>query len=203
METRKVGDNTLNLSIIIPCKSGHDDPHIVGMVEATERICPNAQIIVSSDRYGRGKGWALREGLQHAQGDIICFIDGDLDIDPGWIPELMYCLQGCDIVIGKKPITGLWKRRVITFCSRLFIGTLFGLWCDTQTGIKMFRRNALPQWQDDSFAFDIEILSKAKKAKAVIRECPIEVNIRKNMPTRSILRFIKGALKIRLRLWAR
>lgn len=182
------------LSIIIPCKN---EPDIVEMMEATQLACPDAEIIVASDRHGQGKGWALREGLKHAKGNFICFIDGDLDIDPGWIPELLYCLRGHDIVVGRKPVSGLLSRRIITHCSRLFIGVLFGLWIDTQTGIKVFRRSSLPTWRDNSFAYDIEILSKARKAGARICQVPVEVRIRKAMPTRSILRFIKGALKIK------
>lgn len=185
------------LSIIIPCKN---EPAIDQMLIETEKWCPDAQIIVSSDRYGYGKGWALREGLKHATGDIICFIDGDLDINPGWIPELVYWLNSADIVVGRKSISGRLDRKIITFFSRLFIGALFGLWCDTQTGIKVFRRNHLPEWRDNSFAYDLEILSKAIKAGSRIAECHVEVNIRKNMPGRSILRFIRGAFGIKWRL---
>lgn len=185
------------MTIIIPCKNERD---IAEMMLETEKACPNADIVIASDRDGKGKGWALREGLKHARGSIICFIDGDLDIDPGFIPELYYCLSGADIVVGRKPITGPWHRRIITYCSRIFIGLMFGLWIDTQTGIKMFRRSALPSWNNDSFAFDIEILCKAKRAGAVIREVPVSVNVRKAMPARSILRFIKGTLQIRASL---
>jgi len=186
------------LSIIIPCKN---EPEIVRMMEETEKSCPEAEIIVSSDRYGRGKGWALREGLKHAKGDHVCFIDGDFDIGPYWIPILAQRLQENDIVVGRKSLKGLWSRRVITYCSRIFIGLLFGLWIDTQTGIKLFRRAALPSWKDDSFAYDLEILSKAKRSGAKIIEVPIKVNIRKKMPVHSIIRFIKGAFRIRLNLW--
>lgn len=185
------------LSIIIPCKN---EPDIVEMMELTERACPNSEIIVASDRDGRGKGWALRQGLKHAKGEFVCFIDGDLDIHPAWIPELFYCLQACDIVVGRKEVGGILSRRLITACSRVFIGVLFGLWFDTQTGVKLFRRSALPTWEDDSFAFDLEILSKAKRAGARITEVPVDVHIRKGMPAKSILRFIKGAMKIKWRL---
>ena len=189
--------NQAMLSIIIPCKSAHNDPHIVKMVQETEKFCPNSEIIISSDRYGKGKGWALRQGVEHAKGDIICFIDGDLDISPGWIPELYHYIHRNDIVIGKKSITGIFSRRIITFCSRAFIGLLFGIWLDTQTGIKMFKRSSLPTWKENRFAYDIEILSKAKKAGAKIIEVPVEVNIRKKMPIKSILIFIKDSLKIK------
>lgn len=192
------------LSIIIPCK---DEPNILDMVETTEiyikAVEPTAQIIISSDRYGRGKGWALRQGLREATGDVICFIDGDLDIHPANINMMLIQIKYYEakIVVGRKTINGLPSRILISLCSRLFIGLLFGLWMDTQTGIKMFRRECLPSWDDDSFAFDIEILSKAKREHTAIKEIPVFVKIRKKMPGRSILRFIRGALAIRWKLW--
>ena len=188
------------LSIIIPCKK---EPDIHEMMRETETFCPGAQIIVSSDQQGRGKGWALRQGVAHATGQYIAFIDGDLDISPYYLRQFQRVLDwdsSVHVVIGRKPISGLWSRRIITLCSRLFIGTVFGLWCDTQTGVKMFRRECLPSWSDDSFAFDLEILSKCKRAGYKVREFPVTVSIRKKMPTRSILRFIRGALKIKWRL---
>lgn len=182
------------LSIIIPCKN---EPSIVDMLEETEKVFPDAQIIVSSDRYGYGKGWALYKGLQHATGDIIAFIDGDLDIHPSEIQSLMSRLHDSDVVVGRKKLPNKLSRKVITFCSRIFIGLMFNLWIDTQTGVKVFKREFLPEWKDESFAFDIEILSKAKKMGARISEVPVNVRIRKSMPLRSITRFIWGAIKIK------
>ena len=192
------------LSVIIPCKEAHRSEQIMKMLAETERWCPEsagtAEIIIVNDRYGRGKGFALREGVKNAKGDCICFIDSDLDIHPSWIDVLHSNLERFDIVIGRKPIEGRISRRIITFCSRIFIGVLFGLWIDTQTGIKMFKRSALPDWSDNSFAFDIEVLSKAKRAGAKITEFPITANITKSMPFRSILQFIRGAINIKWRL---
>lgn len=182
------------ISIIIPCKN---EPNIVDMMVETEREFPEAQIIVSSDRYGYGKGWALLNGLQHATGETIVFIDGDLDIHPSEINKLLPRLSDSDIVVGRKKLPDNPSRKVITFCSRLFIGVLFGLWIDTQTGVKVFKRKFLPNWEDESFAFDIEILSKAKKLGAEITEVPVNVTITKSMPLRSITRFIWGAIKIK------
>lgn len=185
------------LSIIIPCKN---EPDIVEMMVETERLFPHSQIVVSSDRHGQGKGWALRRGLEEANGQIICFIDGDLDIHPREILAMLPGLQDHDIVVGRKEIQGLWHRKVITACSRIFIGIVFGLWFDTQTGVKLFRRDYLPEWKNNSFAYDLEILYKAKEMGAKIIECPVNVNIRKAMPGRSITRFLHGALQIRWEL---
>lgn len=190
------------MSIIIPCKN---EPDITSMMLETEKYCPEARIIVASDRYGRGKGWALRFGLEEAQGDIICFIDGDLDINPLYIDYLYTYIKSdkADIVVGKKYISHCpLSRRIVSKCARLFIWLLFRLPFDTQTGIKVFRRDALPDWEENGFAFDLEILYKAHKAGKRILEVEVPVTIRKKMPTRSIIKFIIQAIKIRWRLRA-
>lgn len=184
-----------SLSIIIPCKQEKD---IVTMMVEVEKCHPEAQIIVSSDRYGRGKGWSLRQGLKEATGRIIVFIDGDMDIHPKEIHKLLPSLNNNDIVVGRKKASGSLIRKTITLCSRMFITLLFGICIDTQTGVKVFKRRCLHDWKDDSFAFDIEILYKAMKEGYRIKEVDVEVNIRKGMPFRSITRFIYGALRIRL-----
>ena len=183
------------ISIIIPCKK---EKNIAEMMIETEKCFPDAQIIVSGDRYGYGKGWALREGLKEAVGEIIVFVDGDLDIHPKEINKVVNGLLIYDIVVGTKKPSGPWHRKVITVCSRLFVEILFGLNMDTQTGLKAFKRDCLPRWKDNSFAFDIEILHKAKKKGYTIGERDIQVTIKKAMPIKSIIRFIYGAIKIKL-----
>jgi len=186
------------LSILIPSR---DEPDIQKMAEETEIICrelyPESQIIICNDRQGRGKGWALREALVYATGDIICFIDGDLDIHPRMIKRLIHHLREFDIVVGKKDMRGLWSRYVITLLSRLYIYLVFGIKVDTQTGIKIFRCNALPVWLCDSFAFDIEILYKAKKAGASMFEVTVEAKSLTRMKWLSIWKTLIESFKIR------
>lgn len=190
-----------NLTVIIPTRK-EQDIHV--MMEETEALCPGAQIVVSHDRYGKGKGWCLRQGLKEANGDLICFIDGDKDIHPYYIAKFCEILRNDEhihVVVGKKTLNYRWDRCLITVGSRLFIGLLFGLWFDTQTGIKVFRRHNLPSWHNDSFAFDVEIMARCKRLGYRVMQYPINVNIRKGMPGRSILRFIRGCLQIKLRFF--
>ena len=185
----------MRLTVIVPSKN---EKNVVQMVDDIEKLSP-AQIVIYNDRYGRGKGWAIREALKEATGDVICFIDADRDIPARMINRLIPFLEDYDIVIGKKRLTGSWQRKVITLFSRVFIGLVFGLWIQTQVGIKVFKRSALPSWDNDSFAFDIEILSKAKKAGMRIIEVPVEVSINKGMPLSSIFKFMRGAAQIKCR----
>jgi glycosyltransferase involved in cell wall biosynthesis len=183
----------MKLSILIPNKC---EDNIVPMLEACEREFPEAQTITAVDRHGRGKGWALREALRHCEGDVVAFIDGDMDIHPRMIRRLLPFIQDYDIVVGKKQIRGLLSRRILTLCSRLYIWVLFGLNIDTQTGVKLFRREAIPHWVTNDFSFDVEVLAKAKRANRYIIEVPVDVQGSKPMKVKSILKCLWSSFKI-------
>jgi glycosyltransferase involved in cell wall biosynthesis len=186
------------LSVIIPDYNAFE-------AQETTYVCrryfPDAQIIRATDLEGRGKGWAIREGLKKAEGDIICFLDADMDISPRMILRLLPFLNDYDMVVGSKGINkGLLQRRIITYLSRIYIRLLFGLRVHTQTGIKLYKREAIPEWKSDGFAFDIEILSKAKKNGFTMIEVPVEATITKGMKWKPILKTLMETLKIRFLL---
>lgn len=182
------------ISIIIPNRM---EENILRTHESIFALYPSFQVITVNDRDSRGKGWALKQGLKFASFDYIAFLDGDMDIHPSELDKLIRRISTCDVVVGKKEISGPWHRKVITYLSRVFIKILFSFDFDTQTGIKIFKSRYLKQWKCNSFAFDLEVLKNAKDMGAVIKEVPIEVSIKKAMPGKSILKFIVDAIRIR------
>lgn len=185
------------MSVVIP---NHLESKIHEVISDVEILFPDCQIIVAVDRYSRGKGWAVREALSQATGEIVCFIDGDGDIHPSMINRLLPLLNDYDIVVGKKEIIGMPSRKLLTLLSRLYIRMFFGIPVDSQTGIKLFRGYALPVWKSNSFAFDIEILSKAKKAGFSMTEVTVEAKIVKRMRLKSIISALKESIKTWLEL---
>jgi len=182
------------ISIIIP---DYNEPNIKLMKAETRRYFPSAEIIIVHDLNGKGKGRAVREGLAQATGDLIAFLDADLDIHPKMINRLLPFLEDYDIVVGMKGIEkGLLKRRFITYLSRAYIRVMFGLKCDTQTGIKLFKREAIQNWKTNGFAYDIELLMKAKKKGYTMVEVPIDAKITVGVSLKAILRTFKESLKI-------
>jgi len=186
------------LSIIL---ASAQEPNILAMMEETEACFPAAQIIVSNDRYRLGKGWAIREALSEATGDIIVFIDGDGDISPKMINRLLPHLDEFDIVVGTKNTRRLLSRWILSGLARVYISVMFGIPVDTQTGIKVFKRSALPMWEANSFAFPVEILAKAQGAKMF--EVMIETRAARKMKLKSIFAALIGSIKIWGRLNAR
>jgi len=182
-----------HISVLIPSRK---EPRILETIHSVEECFPKAQIIIANDRYGKGKGWAIREALSHATNNIIVFIDGDMDIHPRMIKRLLYHLDEFDIVVGKKDTRKMFSRWILTLLSRAYIWLLFRVPVDTQTGVKVFWREALPDWEDDSFAFDIEILAKAKKAGRSMFEVTVDAGRSKNMKFKSIFQTLLGSLHI-------
>jgi glycosyltransferase involved in cell wall biosynthesis len=137
-----------------------------------------------------GKGNALRQAFERASGSVVCFLDGDLDIHPAHIVPYMRLLETgiADVVVGSKrhPQSNVdypWKRKVLSLAYQVVVRVLFGLQVrDTQTGIKVFRREVLetilPLGLVKRYAFDAELLVLAHRSGYRIIEKPVDMKFR-------------------------
>jgi glycosyltransferase involved in cell wall biosynthesis len=145
------------------------------------------QVKVFRNEPNRGKGQTLKTGCSHATGDLVAFLDADLDLNPCLLWTLYEVMQEseADVVIGSKnhPNSKLfypWHRKVLSQSYFALIHLLFGLPLhDTQTGIKLFRREVLeqvlPRMRVQRFAYDLELLVGAHRFGYRIAEAPVEV----------------------------
>ncbi len=135
-----------------------------------------------------GKGAALRLGVAQSRGSHVLLLDADLDLPPEPVARFFDILRDerADIVIGSKMhpdscVDYPWRRRL---ASRIYYGLvklLMGLPVrDTQTGMKLFRREALQHAFDrmlaKRFAFDLEVLAIAHRAGYRIAEAPVTLH---------------------------
>ncbi len=164
-----------------------------------------------------GKGNAQRKAFEMTHGEIICFLDGDLDIHPRHIPSFVQILKNdhTQVVIGSKrhPASSIdypLRRRVLSSGYEMFLRALFGLEIkDTQTGIKVFRRHVLeeilPRGLVKRYAFDAELLILAKRLGFKIVEAPIETQSwdgnGSGVVPREIVRMLTDTLGIFYRLY--
>ena len=153
-----------------------------------EAAAVNPNIIYAGYDKNRGKGGAIKHGVELAKGDIIGFIDADLDISPDHLVKYLEHMEqtGCDVVIGSKmhPDSKLeypFARKVFSLCYYIMLKVLFGLKCkDTQTGIKLYNASIIKRvaavQKVKGFAFDIEQLALSTKLGAKLEEMPITLN---------------------------
>jgi glycosyltransferase involved in cell wall biosynthesis len=153
------------------------------------RAVQSPRLSVLSYAANMGKGHALSRGVQQASGELVTFIDADMELNPREIKTFVNLLEGggYDIVVGSKrhrqsrvryPVF----RRLQSMTYQLLVRTLFSLNVrDTQTGLKLFRREvlarAVPLLAVKRFAFDLELLVVAHHlGYRRIVEAPIELD---------------------------
>ncbi len=136
----------------------------------------------------RGKGGAILHGIRNSKGDVVGFIDADLELPARLLPDFLDVMQkeGCRVVIGSKmhkdsKVEYPALRKFVSWGYYVMLKILFGLKCkDTQTGIKIYEGDLLRTigsvQRISSYAFDIEQLALAHYKGADIREMPVEVH---------------------------
>jgi dolichyl-phosphate beta-glucosyltransferase len=138
----------------------------------------------------RGKGFAVRTGLQEAQTDIALFSDADLSTPIEELPKLIEPIrQGeFDVTFGSRALDRSligthqpWRREQGGKVFNLMVRTLTGLpFWDTQCGFKAFNMNKfrplLPLMTIDRFGFDVEFLFVADFHGLKLKEIPVRWN---------------------------
>ena len=140
---------------------------------------------VLSHPVNRGKGQALFTGARAAKGDLIVFLDADLDLPPEQVPDLLAGMGETDVLVGAKRDSMAAGRYPLIrrLLSRMFSLATVGLFrltvTETQTGLKIFRRDVLelviPQMRIDGYAYDLEMLVRAQRAGFKLTQTPVEL----------------------------
>lgn len=135
-----------------------------------------------------GKGAALAHGFAKSTGSHLLLLDGDLDLNPSFVWRFFDIMreEDADIVIGSKmhpdsKIDYPWRRRLASFVYYGIVKILVGLPVhDTQTGMKLFKREALgyalSRMLAKRFAFDLEVLAIAGEHGYKISEAPVALD---------------------------
>ncbi len=162
--------------------------------------------------YGRnmGKGNAIMVGFKHSRGDLVVFMDGDLDVNPSYIPEYIEALKDNDVVIGCKwhrnsYVKMNFKRKFLSFGFNIFSRILTGIKLrDTQTGLKGFRRYVLEEISSrlvvKRYAFDLELMAMCNHCGYKIAEMPVDVSINQTAHLKEIFRMALDTIKVAYRL---
>ncbi len=159
-----------------------DDGSTDGTAQVAEELFarrPDVMARVLRFAVNRGKGHAVRAGLLAAQAPIAVLSDADLSTPFTELPKIVEPIEAgkYDIVLGSRALDRSlighhqpWRReqggKVFNRIVRLTTGLPF---FDTQCGFKAFRmetaRPIIEQAQIDGFAFDVELLFLARRAR--------------------------------------
>lgn len=135
-----------------------------------------------SYKTNRGKGYAIREGLQYATGDYVLIQDGDLEYDPEDINKLLKPIidKKAMVVYGSR-FSGehrnlffwhMMANKSLTLLTNLLYNSTLS---DMEVGYKIFPRKLLLELdlKENCFGFEAEVTAKILKRGIRIYEVPI------------------------------
>ncbi len=153
-------------------------------------VSDNIEKHIISYRPNRGKGRAVQRGVEHAQGDLILFIDSGSVFNIDDIHKGIDLLKKneCDLAHGSRNQKSSKALRDQGF-KRIILSTLFRYFCifylkvpkelsDTQCGLKIYKNSIAKKLYRNCIiersVFDIEIILKGLKKEYRIKEFPVE-----------------------------
>jgi len=169
-------DLPMELEIVVVDDGSHDGTEkVLGTLEdSTVRVIHHGT--------NRGKGAAIRTGLEHARGDLLLIQDADLEYDPDDWPSLLSpVLKGKAQVVYGSRFTGERKNlffwhwvgnRFLSLVTNVLYNTTLS---DMETCYKLFDRRVLDgiRIRSNRFEFEPEITAKVLRKGYRIYEVPI------------------------------
>lgn len=165
-----------------------DDGSVDGCLDTIEDLLADNPAKVVTHERNRGKGAAVRTGLEHATGDLATILDADLEYDPAdYAAVLAPILNGDARVVygirsfGSHTAYSFWYvmgNRFLAFWTSF----LFNSWlsdietCYKVTGIEMWRSLDI---RSDGFGIEAEVTGKLLKRGEMIYEVPISYRARR------------------------
>ena len=165
----------------------------------------------------RGKGYALRVGVLSSRGKLVLISDADLSTPIEEFEEVLPFIESkkSEIAIGSRGLTlskiirrqPWWRQGMGKIFNKLVKLIVLEDFNDTQCGIKLFEggvaRELVRELKTERFAFDVEILARAKKKGYRIVEVPVRwINSKQSKvnPVLDSLIMIRDLVRIRMAL---
>jgi glycosyltransferase involved in cell wall biosynthesis len=188
-----------------------DDGSTDGTTAIADQIAAaDPRVRVVRTPHNHGKGYAVRIGMQAAQGELVVFTDADGSYGPEQMERVVAALERAPVAIGARldPQAAGGSPRLRRLASPVFnrvMRLLLGLpFSDTQCGLKGFRRDAaealFSRARVDGFAFDAEALWIARRLGIEVVEVPVRAEERQGSKVRlggDALRMVADVWKVR------
>ena len=159
-----------------------DDGSTDGTSEVVDQLAEIPEVRIVRHERNRGKGAALRSGLQMARGEVVVVQDADLEYDPTDIMMLIgpILANRCDVVYGSRYLAPVesdgWVHRngnqFLTRLSNMFTGQQL---TDMETCYKAVRRSVFKNFELKQYRVGIEpeLTAKLSRCGKKIYEMPI------------------------------
>ena len=130
----------------------------------------------------RGKGFAIRSGLPHVNGEVVVIQDADLELDPADLSELVKPLEqeNVQVVYGSRFLNGRGNASFHNFIANRVLATYTNLLygcriTDESTGYKAFSTELITRLDltCEGFEFCPEVTAKILRAGYRIHEVPV------------------------------
>ena len=173
----------------------------------------NSNLKIVTYKQNGGKGWAVKKGVEVANGQKIIFIDADGSIHPDQIPYMIEKLNDYDVVVGDRSSK---DSHVHQPSLRKLTGGLFNLYVrilfnnnryDNLCGFKGFRKEVAKdlfyELHDYGWVFDVELFHKIKNKGCRIYSLPLvwehkeASKLKITDPFKMLLRLIRLRIKLR------
>ena len=190
----------MNVSLIIPAYNEADHlPHLLNVIpsvvtevivvddgssDETPLIAKNYRAVLVQHTENQGKGASMISGIQKAAGDIVVFMDADLQHHPEDIEKLLAPIleDSADLTIGVRTLGSRKEmppqRRVTNFLGNLLVFMRTGNWIsDTQSGFRAVKKEYIDKmkFKSQRYEIEIEMLIWARRFSMRIEEVPIKV----------------------------
>jgi glycosyltransferase involved in cell wall biosynthesis len=151
---------------LVVVNDGSIDNTLAALRKEQEELKSKVRVISYDEN--RGKGYAVKQGVIQSSGDIVLFIDGDLEISPEAINNYVTELKSYDLVIASKAhhfsnVVSPTSRKVLSKMFNLLVRVALGIRLkDTQSGMKAGKGSVLRAifraMLVNRYAFDVEML---------------------------------------------
>lgn len=168
--------NAIDAEIILVDDASKDDT--LKKAADWHQLNPKVKLVSIASTPNRGKGFALRKGIETAVGQYVLIQDADHEYDPRDYPKLLGpVVEGmADVVYGSRFIGGnphrilfFWHsigNKFLTSVSNIF--TNLNL-TDMESGYKLFKREIIQSinLKENRFGFEPEVTAKISRIKEI------------------------------------
>lgn len=184
------------------------------VAQAIQKSFGEDKVTIVSRSGKLGLGTAYKAGLQKAKGDRIVLMDADMSHHPKFIPQMANRMDetNCDIVTGTRyaqeggGVAGWDLYRKLTSRTANFLADFLlnpGV-SDLTGSFRLYQKQALDKVlqtvESQGYAFQMEIVVRAKHLKLQIEEIPITFVDRiygeSKLGTQEIVMYLKGLLRL-------